>query len=192
MIPFKEVRKVRSQQKRESASDAGIGPEIAFDEEAQLVVPFTRCQDQRRQIDRAVRSIQVAGGTKLKAPLVLARQILPGQGRQADLTPKDLLKQAQDEDPVTFAKWTPHRVASTLKRYGLLTHKTGRGRRSYHQVKVEQLRRVARAYGFSLSENASFATNATPITLGGLSDSDKQSVGLRAGGEGGDGGIPGI
>jgi len=112
---------------------------------------------------------------------------------QADLTPKDLLKQAQDEDPVTFAKWTPHRVASTLKRYGLLTHKTGRGRRSYHQVTVEQLSRVARAYGFSLPlENASFATNATPITLGSLSDSDKQSVGLQAGGEGGDGGIPGI
>ena len=73
---------------------------------------------------------------------LLASAVIAGQ---SDLTAKDLLKQAQDEDPITFAKWTPHRVASTLKRYGLLTHKTGRGRRSYHQVKVEQLRRVARA-----------------------------------------------
>ena len=55
---------------------------IAFDEEAQLVLPFTRCQDQRRQIDHAVRSITIAGGTKLRAPLVLANEILPPEGRR--------------------------------------------------------------------------------------------------------------
>lgn len=82
---------------------------------------------------------------------------------QADLTPKDLLGRAQREDGVTFARWTPHRIASTLKRYGLLTHKTGRGRRSYHDVTLEQLRRVARDYRMStLLDDASSASNATP------------------------------
>ena len=86
-------------------------------------------------------------------------------GRQADLTSKDLLGRAREEDGVTFARWTPHRVAGTLKRYGMLTRKTGRGRRSYRDVTLDQIRRAAKAYGFSTlldAPDASSATHATP------------------------------
>lgn len=86
-------------------------------------------------------------------------------GGRADLTPKDLLAHAREEDAITFAQWTPHRAASALKRYGLLTRKTGRGRRSYRDVTLNQIRRAAKAYGFSTlldASDVSVATNATP------------------------------
>jgi len=90
---------------------------------------------------------------------VLAEFVARGQ---ADVTPKSVLEQAQRQDAVTFTRWTPHRVASTLKRYGLLTHKTSGGRRSYHRTTPEQIRRVARLYGLNLiQENATFAPDAT-------------------------------
>jgi hypothetical protein len=86
---------------------------------------------------------------------------------QTDLTPKDLLDRVQKDDGVTFARWTPHRVAHTLKRYGLTTYKTSRGRRSYCQISRDQLRRVATAYGLCIPvENASFATDATAQPAG--------------------------
>lgn len=95
---------------------------------------------------------------------LLAEAVIAGQ---ADLTPKDLLERVQKDDGVSFARWTPHRVASTLKRYGLITYKTSRGRRSYRHVTRDQLRRVAAAYGLCIPlENASFTTDATAHPAG--------------------------
>lgn len=80
---------------------------------------------------------------------------------QADVTPKDLLVQAQKDEPVIFRGWTPHRVASALRRYSLHTEKTSGGRRSYRHLTGDHVRRVARLYGFSIPlEDASFAPNA--------------------------------
>ncbi len=91
-------------------------------------------------------------------------------GGNSDLTPKDLLHEARQDDAITFRQWTPHRVAGTLKRYGLVTTKTAQGRRSYLRVSPNELMRAARRYGFTLPmENASNATDATtadPISQG--------------------------
>jgi hypothetical protein len=82
--------------------------------------------------------------------------------QQSDVTPKELLGQAQKAEPAAFRGWTPHRVASALRRYGLHTAKTSGGRRSYRQLTGEHIRRVTRLYGFSITvENASFAPHAT-------------------------------
>lgn len=81
---------------------------------------------------------------------------------QADVTPKDLLEQAQGAEPALFRGWTPHRVASALRRYGLHTEKTSGGRRSYRHLAIEHVRRVMRLYGFSTpGDNAPFAPHAT-------------------------------
>jgi hypothetical protein len=77
---------------------------------------------------------------------------------QADVTPKDLLEQAQEAEPAIFRGWTPHRVASTLRRYSLHTEKTSGGRRSYRHVTADHIRRIVRLYGFSIFlDNASIA-----------------------------------
>jgi hypothetical protein len=90
---------------------------------------------------------------------ILSERIL---NRQADVTPKEILDAAQRAEPVTFARWTPHRVASALRRYGLLTSKTTGGRRSYYRTTPEQMRCIARVYGLCIpTGNATFAADAT-------------------------------
>ncbi|MBP7935827.1 MAG: hypothetical protein KA354_14360 [Phycisphaerae bacterium] len=112
--------------------------------------------------------------------------------QQTDVTPKDVLERAKKTDPVTFSRWTPHRVASVLKRYGVLTHKTGGGRRSYHRVTVQQLSRVASRYGLCIPlENAPIATNATWAPPNARRSDVSPSSALSASGDGGNGGGPG-
>lgn len=88
-------------------------------------------------------------------------------GGRADVTPNDLLREARLEENVTFRNWTPHRVASTLRRYGLVTLKTAHGRRSYLRITLAEIQRVARRYGFTLplgnASNATDATTANPL-----------------------------
>ena len=72
-------------------------------------------------------------------------------GQQADVTPKELLERAQRDAPTLFARWTPHRVATTLRRYGLCTRKTSGGRRSFRDTTPAQLLRLSQLYGFAHS-----------------------------------------
>ena len=53
---------------------------IAFNHQARLVLPFTRCAGKRSRIERAIRSIEIGGGTDLKAPLARAKKIRPSDG----------------------------------------------------------------------------------------------------------------
>lgn len=52
---------------------------ICFDDTAQLALPFTPCEKHLDKIRSAIRSITIAGGTDLAAPLVLANKILRNQ-----------------------------------------------------------------------------------------------------------------
>jgi hypothetical protein len=72
-------------------------------------------------------------------------------GLQGDVTPKELLERAQRDAPTLFARWTPHRVATTLRRYGLCTRKTSGGRRSFRDITPTQLLRLSQLYGFAHS-----------------------------------------
>ena len=110
--------------------------------------------------------------------------------QEADVMPKDVLERARKNDPVTFARWTPHSVASALRRYGLLTHKTSGGRRSYHRVTQDQLHRVERQYGIHMPRsNATFATDATCRRRITIAKHNSQPSQHLPGGDGGDSGI---
>jgi len=53
---------------------------IAFDNDAHLIFPFSRCAGNRGRIERAIHSIDFGGGTAFGPPLRLAKRILPSSG----------------------------------------------------------------------------------------------------------------
>lgn len=73
---------------------------IAFNDDAQLVLPFTSCSSHRRRIQQALGLIAVGGGTALKAPLVLANTVLPAAGHRHVV----LLSDGHGGDPVKAAR----------------------------------------------------------------------------------------
>jgi len=77
---------------------------------------------------------------------------------------KDVLEKAKEEEPQTFANWSPKGVASALKRYGVKTHKTV-GRRSYGHITLDQLRRIQTAYNMDLDLPESASTSIEDDTL---------------------------
>jgi len=93
---------------------------------------------------------------------VLAKAVV--EKRQHELTPSGLLGGALRDDPVRFAgpDWNETRVGVVLKRYGIRSVKVGRGRRSYRDVTLDQLRRIEQSYGLDMGLKA--ATSATPAT----------------------------
>jgi Mg-chelatase subunit ChlD len=88
---------------------------IAFDEEAQLVLPFTLCSNNLDKIRQALRSITIGGGTDLKAPLILARKVLSSAGRVHIV----LLSDGQGGDPI--------KAAQALKDRGVILETIGVG-----------------------------------------------------------------
>jgi Mg-chelatase subunit ChlD len=89
---------------------------IAFDDEATLVLPFTPCRGYRPQIDAAVRSVTVAGGTNLRKPLILANQMWEHQINVHIV----LLSDGQDSED-------PTRAARRLKDRGAIVETIGVG-----------------------------------------------------------------
>lgn len=80
---------------------------------------------------------------------LLAEHVADGSHRA--LKAGDLLRQAREADPVTFARWSPKGVGAALARYGPRTRKgTGNTGRTYAAVTLADLRRVQLAYGFDL------------------------------------------
>jgi hypothetical protein len=76
-----------------------------------------------------------------------------------------LLLEAQKEEPATFDKWTPRKVASVLKKYGVGTKK-GRGNvgRVYSDVTLSRLQRIERNYAFELELPAADMPTCTERT----------------------------
>lgn len=67
-------------------------------------------------------------------------------------TAGEILDKARVAEPEVFNKWSAKGVASHLKRYGMITHKS-HGRRVYGQVTLDELRRIQTAYGVDLGFN---------------------------------------
>lgn len=88
---------------------------IAFNDGAKLVLPFTRCHGNRERIDRAIRSIEVDGGTDLKVALIKAQNILPSAGCVHII----MLTDGHGGDPT--------QVAAALKQRGVLIETIGVG-----------------------------------------------------------------
>lgn len=63
--------------------------------------------------------------------------------------PQELLKAAQDVEPVLFKLWTAKGVSNALKRYGIATA-TIHGRRVYSRVTLADLGRIQSTYGLTL------------------------------------------
>lgn len=80
---------------------------ISFNDRANLVLPFTPSRGNQDQIRVAIDSIDVGGGTELKAPLVLANKIYPTEGHLHII----LLSDGHGGNPVTAAKTLKNRGA---------------------------------------------------------------------------------
>jgi len=91
---------------------------IAFNEEAQLILPSTGCREEMNRIERAIRSIKPANGTDLNAPLLLAEKSIPIQNGVHIV----LLTDGHGGDPT--------RLAASLKQRGALLDCIGVGQYS--------------------------------------------------------------
>jgi Mg-chelatase subunit ChlD len=103
---------------------------IAFNHGAELVLSFTRCHGNRLRIDKAIRSIQVDGGTDLKAALAKAQKVLPPSGRVHIV----MLTDGHGGNPV--------KVAEKLKQRGALIETIGVGN-SPDEVDEDILKKTA-------------------------------------------------
>jgi Mg-chelatase subunit ChlD len=103
---------------------------IAFDDSAEVVLPFTRCRGNRPHIDQAIRAITVGGGTDLKVALLKAESILPNTGRVHIV----MLTDGCGGNPV--------RVAERLKQRGVLIETIGVAN-TRDEVNEDILRRTA-------------------------------------------------
>jgi hypothetical protein len=65
-------------------------------------------------------------------------------------TSAELLKSAQERDPITFKLWTPNGVTRRLGAYGITTPKKVNGERRYRDVLPAQLEEIQAHYGVSL------------------------------------------
>lgn len=88
---------------------------IAFDDEAQLILPLTSCSNNSRGIRQALQSITVGGGTDLKTPLVMANALLPAEGQHHAI----LLSDGHGGNPI--------RAARRLKDRGVIIETIGVG-----------------------------------------------------------------
>ena len=108
---------------------------IAFNDEAEIVLPSTSCRSNRGRIDSAIRSIGVAGGTDLKKPLELVLTLLKDE-RNVHIV---MLSDGQDaEDPTTAAR--------RLKDRGAVIETIGVGN-DPSEVDEQQLKAVASVLG---------------------------------------------
>lgn len=93
-------------------------------------------------------------------------------------TPKELLAAVRASDPDAFRSWAPRGVGHALSRYGILSKRGTKGKRTYRDVTLEQLRRVERHYSLDLGlSNATNATNATGATPTAKNDGELASDG---------------
>jgi Mg-chelatase subunit ChlD len=103
---------------------------IAFDDDAELVLPFTPCKENRGLIDESIRAIGVAGGTDLNAAFATAMRILPPNERVHMI----MLTDGHGGDPT--------KVAAALKGRGVVIETIGVGE-SHDEVNETILKRTA-------------------------------------------------
>ena len=116
-------------------------------------------QEHARQSIAETREEPVAGPDETLLRL-LADTVRSGQ--QHDLTPEELLRQAQEQDPTTFKKWTAAGVGRHLGNYGI---RSTRGRRrTYRNVTAEHLQAVELNYGLDLGMTPEHPSHvSTPV-----------------------------
>lgn len=95
---------------------------ISFGDIATLVLPFTSSEQSSRRIIRAVKSIRIAGGTNLNAPLVMATQLL--DTRRHETLHIVMLTDGQGGDPLA--------TAYLLKQSGAILETIGVGNSPYN------------------------------------------------------------
>ena len=105
--------------------------------------------------EHAARIIESARDDSLPDCDELLLRLLTGyvtSGLNQNIAPGDLLKRAQEQEPVTFARWSGRGVSAALKRYGIEATKT-HGNRIYRDVGLRQIVNIERAYGLDLGLN---------------------------------------